>query len=82
MGNITLRTSAAEDAEIAVVQELTGERTASSAIKKIIGGYEQQQQELQRLRQELIQAKAKNDRYRQAIFGLQAAQTALFGLAE
>jgi hypothetical protein len=82
MGNITLRTSAAEDAEIAVVQGLTGERTASSAIKKIIGAYEQQQQELQRLRQELSRATAKNDRYRQAITALQAAQTALYGLAE
>lgn len=75
MGNITLRTSAAEDAEIAVVQGLTGDRTASSAIKKIILGYEQQQQDLERLRQELRQATAKNDRYKQAI-------TALYGLAE
>lgn len=81
MGHITLRTNDAEDAEIASVQTITGERTASSAIKKVIGEYEQQQQELKRLRQELEHATFKNRKYQQAIREFQSAQTALYNLA-
>lgn len=82
MGNITLRTSDAEDAEIRTIQALTGEKTASSAIKKVIGVYEQQQQELKRLRDELNRATSKNDRYRQAMRDFRTAQKVLCSLAE
>lgn len=74
MGHITLRTNDAEDAVIAAVLTLTGERTASSAIKKVISEYEQQQQELKRLKKELDQATFKNRNFRQAIKAFQTAQ--------
>ena len=82
MGHITLRTNDAEDAVIAAVLTLTGERTASSAIKKVISEYERQQKELKRLRLELDQATSKNRKFQQAIKEFQTVQKALYNLAD
>ena len=78
MGHITLRTNEEEDTAIAQLLIATGEKTASSAIKKAIHEYEKQQKEVKRLKGELFAAECAYSRLLESVTAFRDAQNRLF----
>lgn len=80
MGHITLRTNDDEDTVIEQLCIVTGEKTATGAIKAAINVYERQLVEIKRLQSELAKSQNMNVRYRNAIATFREAQSALLSL--